>query len=135
VTTGSAQFLNERYVLLASTDNLALCNTVEETGHAMGLNIVLTDCNGEPMESIDDPKNFLHKLLPPADEASDSVLAKIDWYGDTYLNYLQIKRFLEEWDQLEQRAESSEEKALIVALRRLAVRCQNDRGLLRFIGD
>ena len=101
----------------------------------MGLDIVLTDCNGEPMESIGDPKNFLHKVLPPADEAPDSVLAKIDWYGDTYFNYLQIKRFLEEWDQLEQRAESSEEKALIVAVRRLAVRCQNDRGLLRFIGD
>jgi hypothetical protein len=49
----------------------------------MGLNIVLTDCNGELIESIDDPKNFLHKLLPPADEASESVLAKIDWYGDT----------------------------------------------------
>ena len=101
----------------------------------MGLNIVFTDFNGELIESIDDPKNFLHKLLPQADEASDSVLAKIDWYGDTYFNYLQMKLFLEEWDQLEQRAESAEEKVLIVALRRLAVRCQNDRGLLRFIGD
>jgi hypothetical protein len=101
----------------------------------MGLNIVLTDCNGGFVERLDDPKNFLHKLLPPADEASDSVLAKIDWYGDTYFNHLQIKRFLEEWDQLEQRAESSEEKALIVGLRRLAVRCKNDRTLLRFIGD
>ena len=101
----------------------------------MGLSIVLTDCNGELIELINDPKNFLHTLLPPANEASDSVLAKIDWYGDTYFNYLQIKGFLEEWDQLEQRAESSEEKALIVALRRLAVRCQNDRALLRFIGD
>jgi len=113
---------------------LTLCNTVAGGGQ-MGLNIVLTDCNGEPIERIDDLKNVLHKLLPPADEASASVLAKIDWYGDTYFNYLQIKRFLEEWDQLEQRAESSEEKALIVALRRLAVRCQSDRALLRFIGD
>jgi len=34
-----------------------------------------------------------------------------------------IKRFLEEWDQLEQRIESPEERALIVGLRRLAVRC------------
>jgi hypothetical protein len=101
----------------------------------MGLNIALTDCNGEFIERIDDPKNFLHKLLPPADEASDSVLAKIDWYGDTYFNYLQIKRFLEEWGQLEQRAESSEEKYLINGVRQLAVRCQNDRALLRFIGD
>ena len=101
----------------------------------MGLNIVLTDCNGKVLERIDDPKNLLHKLLPPADEASESVLAKIDWYGDTYFNYLQAKRFLEEWDQLKQPAESSEEKTLIVSVRQLAVRCQNDRTLLRFIGD
>ena len=101
----------------------------------MGLNIVLTDCNGKVLERIDDPKNLLHKLLPPADEASESVLAKIDWYGDTYFNYLQAKRFLEEWDQLKQHAESSEEKTLIASVRQLAVRCQNDRALLRFIGD
>lgn len=63
------------------------------------MNVVLTDCNGELIESINDPKNFLHKLLPPADEASDSVLAKIDWYGDTHFNYLPIKLFLEEWDR------------------------------------
>jgi hypothetical protein len=101
----------------------------------MGLTAALTDCNSAIIERIDDPKNFLHKLLPPADGASDCVLAKIDWYGDTYFNYLQITQFLEEWDRLEQRAESSEVKTLIVAVRRLAVRCQRDRGLLRFIGD
>lgn len=101
----------------------------------MGLNIVLIDFNGKPIESIDDPKNFLHRLLPPSDEASDSMLAKIDWYGDTYFNYLQMKRFLEEWDRLEQGTESSEDKILISALRRLALRCQQDRCLLRFIGD
>lgn len=99
------------------------------------MNIVLTDCNGEFVERIDDPKNFLHKLLPPADEASDSVLAKSDWYGDTYFNRLQIRRFLEEWSQLEQRLESPEERALIVAVRNLAVRSRNDQTLLRFIGD
>ena len=101
----------------------------------MGLNIVLTDCNGEFVERIDDPKNVLHRLLPPADEASESVLAKIDWYGHTYFNHLQIRRFLREWDQLEQRVQSPEEKALIAGVRQLALRCQKDRTLLRLIGD
>jgi hypothetical protein len=101
----------------------------------MGLNIVLTDCNGEFVERIDDPKNLLHELLPPADEESESVLAKIDWYGDTYFNHLQIGRFLREWDQLEQRVQSPEEKALIVGVRQLALRCRKDRALLRVIGD
>lgn len=62
----------------------------------MGLSAALTDCNGAIIDRIDDPKNFLHKLLRPADYASDGVLAKIDWYGDTYFNYLQIKQFLED---------------------------------------
>jgi hypothetical protein len=63
---------------------------------------VLTDYSGKIFERIDDPKNLLDRLLPPCDDRSGSVLAKIDWYGDTYFNYLQIKRFLEEWNQLEQ---------------------------------
>jgi len=63
------------------------------------------------------------------------VLAKIDWYGDAYFNHLQIWRFLREWDQLEQRVQSPEEKALIVGVRQPALRCQKDRTLLRMIGD
>jgi len=49
----------------------------------MGPGIVSTDCNGKFLERVDDPKNFLHKLLPPADEAAENVLSKINWYGDT----------------------------------------------------
>ena len=101
----------------------------------MGLSVTLTDCNGKMIDRLDDPKNILHKLLPASSETSDAALAKIDWYGDTYFNYLQMTRFLEEWDQLERRAESSDEKAVVIGVRKLAVRCQKDRGLLGFIGD
>jgi hypothetical protein len=101
----------------------------------MGLSVILTNCNGELIERLDDSKNFMHRLLPASSETSDAALAKIDWYGDTYFNYLQITRFLQEWEQLEQRAESSEEKAVVAGVRQLAIRCHKDRGLLRFIGD
>jgi hypothetical protein len=101
----------------------------------MGLSIVLTDYSGKIFERVDDPKNFLHKLLPPCDEESGSMLTKIDWYGDTYFNYLQIKRFLAEWDQLQQRTDSPEENELVVGVRRMATQCMEDRALLRFIGD
>lgn len=101
----------------------------------MGLNIVVTDYRGEIFEKVDDPKNFLHRLLPPSDEESTSLLAKIDWYGDTYFNYLQVKRFLEEWDGVGQRVQTPEEHELVEGVRRLAKRCQQDRSLLRFIGD
>lgn len=101
----------------------------------MGLNIVEIDFSGKALESIADPRNLLHKLLPPADEQSDTLLTKIDWYGDTYFNYLQLKRFLAEWDELGQSAQTPEEKELVTGVRRIAQRCQKDRGLLRFIGD
>ncbi|MGH9684130.1 MAG: hypothetical protein ACRD4S_11040 [Candidatus Acidiferrales bacterium] len=101
----------------------------------MGLGIALVNFTGEVLDRIDDPDNFLHRLLPPADEESDSVLSKIDWYGDTYFNYLQMKRFLKEWDQLAERAKTPEEQALMTAVRTLAFHCQNDRDILRFVGD
>ena len=101
----------------------------------MGLSIVVTDFGGQALDRIDDPTNILHKLLPPSDQDSGILLSKIDWYGDTYLNYLQIKQFLEEWDQLSQRCENSAQSQLVVGVRRLAERCQRDRSLLRFIGD
>jgi hypothetical protein len=101
----------------------------------MGLGIALVDCNGQILDRVGDPRNFLHRLLPPADEESESLVAKIDWYGDTYFNYLQMKRFLVEWDWLATRARTPEEQALIAAVRNLAVRCQKDRDILRFIGD
>ena len=63
------------------------------------------------------------------------MLTKIDWYGDTWFNYLQVRRFLEEWDEMGKSANSSEQITLIEGVRRLAVQCQKDRGLLRFIGD
>jgi hypothetical protein len=101
----------------------------------VGLSIVRTDYNGKVFERVDDPRNHLHRLLPPSDEDSASVLAKIDWYGDTYFNYLQLKLFLPEWDQLEQRAQAPDEIEVVHAVQRLAKQCREDRALLRFIGD
>ena len=100
----------------------------------MGLSVLLLDCRGEVLERVDDTKNFLHKAVSSDDE-SQSVLAKIDWYGDTYFNYLQMRQFLNEWRALEQLAQTPEERALVDSIRTFAIRCQNGRGLLRFIGD
>ena len=101
----------------------------------MGLGIALVDFRGEILDRVDDTKNSLHKLLPSVDEQSESILAKIDWYGDTYFNYLQMKRFLTEWQQLTERARSTEEQALVTTVANLARRCQSDRNILRFVGD
>lgn len=102
----------------------------------MGLDIALVNYKGEVLDSVGDPKNYLHKLLPAASEDSDSLLGWVDWYADTSFNHLQMKRFLAEWDELAERAETPEEQELIAHVRKLAVRCQNDLLLhLKFIGD
>jgi hypothetical protein len=101
----------------------------------MGLGIALIDFKCEVLDRVDDPRNFLHRLLPPADEDSAELLAKIDWFGDTYFNYLQMKNFLGEWDRLGRSARTPEEETLLEQVRCLAVRCQLDREILRFIGD
>jgi hypothetical protein len=104
-------------------------------GGFMGLGIALIDFKCEVLDRVDDPHNSLHRLLPPADEESPELLARIDWFGDTYFNYLQMKNFLDEWDRLGGSARSPEEETLLEQVRRLAVRCQIDREILRFIGD
>ena len=61
------------------------------------------------------------------------MLAKIERYGDTYFNYLQIGRFLGgKWDQLGQRAETPEESELIDGVTRLAKR---DAGRIALFSD
>jgi hypothetical protein len=102
----------------------------------MGISVALVNCLGQPLETVvGDPKNLLHRLLPPTDEDSVTLLTKIDWYDDTYFNYLQMKIFLKEWDKLAKEVRTPEEPNLIEAIRLLAVRCQSERLLLGFIGD
>jgi hypothetical protein len=69
------------------------------------------------------------------DEWSKGLLSKIDWYGDTYFNYLQMSQFMSEWDELAERVETSEEQNLVARVNDLANRCIKDRDVLRFIGD
>jgi hypothetical protein len=101
----------------------------------MGLGVALIDFKYEVLDRVDDPHNFLHRLMPPPDEESPELLAKIDWFGDTYFNYLQMKNFLAEWDRLGHSARTQDEGTLLEQVRHLAVRCQRDREILRFIGD
>ena len=96
----------------------------------MSLVVKLEDDLGERSEWV-----MLHGVVPATSHDDFLLLSGIDPFGKTVFNHLQMEPFLKEWDRLEQRAEASEEKALIVGVRRLAVRCQNDRALLRFIGD
>jgi len=101
----------------------------------MGLSVAVSALDGTILEQVHDPPNVLHRLLPPGDDRNASVLSKIDWYGDTYFNYLQLPGFLVEWEALSLRATGPEEREFMEAVRALAYRCIDKRYLLRFIGD
>jgi len=102
----------------------------------MGMCIALRTETGKDLEFIPDDKNLLHGLLPQPYTDSDSMLGWIDWYGNTIFNRVQMKRFLEEWGHLAQRAETPEQKGLLASVRKLAVRCQDElHAYLWFIGD
>ena len=102
----------------------------------MGLSVILETETGQKIDSAGDPHNFLHKLLPLPGEQSDSLIGSIDWYGNTCFNHLQMKRFLDEWDQLNRPGQSSGVKEVLSQVRELAVRCSKERTYhLKFIGD
>jgi hypothetical protein len=101
----------------------------------MGLAIALENERGEPLETVTDPKNLLHRLLEPH-QGDSSLLGQIDWYGDTTFNRIQMPLFLLAWQELAQRVETPEEALLVHEIRVLAERCEGDVHLyLKFIGD
>ena len=101
----------------------------------MGLEIALEDERGRKLDCVGDPKNFLHRLLEPY-QGKDSVLAEIDWYGDTTFNHLQIARFLSSWEAIIQAAKTPEEIQLLEMIKMLADQCESGIHLyLKFIGD
>ena len=101
----------------------------------MGLGIELQDECGATLESVTDPKNLLSRLLPSNDDAHPT-LASIDPYGDTVFNRLQMARFLREWAVISTKALTSEERGLLAAIEKMALRCRDEVHLyLKFIGD
>ena len=102
----------------------------------MGIDVQLVDEFGRVEESVGDPTNILHRLLPPADDPTAIHSAAIDWYGNTTFNYLQIPRFLDEWRAVENRATTESERQLLSAIRGLAEQVLEQRHTyLKFLGD
>jgi hypothetical protein len=102
----------------------------------MGIDCVLVSENGVPIgDAVYDPTNILHRLLPSEDEAY-LHLSAIDWYGNTTFNYLQMPRLMKEWQDVERRAATSDEVALVEGVRNLAEQVAARRHVyLLFFGD
>jgi hypothetical protein len=100
----------------------------------MGLAVALQNESGEALETISDDNDFLHSLLPP--QGSSYMLGAVDWYGDTVFNRLQMKQFLAEWELVQNKASSPEQRSLVAEIKKLAVRCHKEVHLyLKFVGD
>ncbi len=102
----------------------------------MGLCIALETESGEQIKLIADEKNLLDRLIGSPDETAFPMLASIDRYGDTTFNRMQIERFLAEWESLFAKATTSEEKALLQAVKTLGEASRHAvHQYLVFIGD
>jgi hypothetical protein len=115
---------------------LRLIRALLYDGIRMGLGIELQDEFGGRIDSVADPKNLLGQWLPAHNDRSHPMLASIDPYGDTVFNRLQIERLLSEWVEIETQAQTSEERELVLRIKSLAHRCQDEVHLyLKFVGD
>jgi hypothetical protein len=101
----------------------------------MGITINLQTERGEPIDSITDTFNALHRIIPKGDP--DLVLIDcIDWYGDTTFNHLQMARFIAEWGRVLDGAIKEGATALHSKIEEMAKRCETESRLyLRFVGD
>jgi hypothetical protein len=99
----------------------------------MGIDVNLQDERGVVIESLHDEKSLLNKLLPRGDR---SLLSRIDPYGDTTFNRLQMDQFLSEWNELKKREIAPDQAKHLEKIETLALRCQREVHLyLKFIGD
>ena len=102
----------------------------------MGFDIRLEDEHGQQLGEVGDPRNLLHRLLPPSADASFSCLRFIDPYGDTVFNQMQIETFLAELARVAATATTGPELDLLQKIRELAERCKSEPHLhIKFYGD
>ena len=102
----------------------------------MGLGIVLEDEAGVKIDSVEDPTNVLHRLLPRPEDRRFSCLNRVDWYGDTVFNRQQAADVLSEVRRIAKGAKSPDERQLLGRIAELAQRCGSKPHLyIKFYGD
>jgi hypothetical protein len=101
----------------------------------MGIDVELQDESGGVIDLVADPTNVLGRLLPRTTMAY-TLLSEIDPYADTVFNGFQMERFLSEWVDVISKAETEEEKGLVLRIELPARRCKSEvHTYLKFVGD
>ena len=85
---------------------------------------------------MEDRANILHRVLPNEEDPTFCCLNRVDWYGDTVFNPLQVAVVREELARLMEGGAAPEAVALLTRIDGLAARCQSEPHLyLKFYGD
>jgi hypothetical protein len=102
----------------------------------VGLTVLLQGERGDVHQSVADPSNILHRLLPSDEDVTFVMVNDIDWYGDTLFNRPQMTRFLDEWRRLRSRAEEQGALDIHGRIEAMAIRVHDGVHLyLKFVGD
>jgi hypothetical protein len=102
----------------------------------MGIEVVLQDENGETIESLEDPTNILHRVLPSMDDPDFHLLNGVDWYGDTTFNRAQAPRVRLELKLLLNRTKNTSDLDLLRKIDSLAGKVESGPHLyLKLYGD
>jgi hypothetical protein len=72
-------------------------------------------------------------LRDPSKE--ESLLAEIDWYGDTVFDHMQMPRFLSQWQAPARNSQSPDEEQIVEELEHLPNGANAVHLYLKFIGD
>ena len=97
----------------------------------MSIVVKLEDDLGERSEWV-----MLHGVLPSREEREFPMLRRVDPYGKTVFNHLQMEPLLEEWERLRDRARDDSQREAWEKVKEMAKACSDDRDLyLRFVGN
>src|SRR5215472_14454817 len=102
----------------------------------MGIKTVTVDENGNRSMSVEDPTNILHRVLPSYDDRDFHYLNRIDWYGDTTFNSMQMKDVRDELEKVLKTVKAPEEISLLKKIMELIANIHDKpHQYLKFIGD
>lgn len=102
----------------------------------MGITIALENEDGTQVETAEDPRDLLHRVLPAPEDRAFQWAGTIDWYGDTTFNGLQAGRLLKEWRRLIEATTDAETVALLRRVEDFLVRASTEvHTYVKFYGD
>jgi hypothetical protein len=102
----------------------------------MGLLVKLQAEDGVALETVEDRRNLLHRVLPGTENGEYHWASTIDFYGDTTFNYLQVRKLRGEWRKILEASDDADTRQILTRIDELLERCASGVHLyVKFSGD